>query len=148
MLVAVDTTALVSVIFGRVYQDAAGQPIRDVLTAALASPAAETRIVHAATLNKATPPPPFLAFRRGPMPTIERSIIAAYAYWYLYASPEQMYWDINTLIKPFATAYNAAVHPLIFNGAPLGQVDMLIGEERADNALHLLMTQITLTVYC
>jgi hypothetical protein len=149
MIVAVDAAQLKAVVFDRVAVDTAGQLIRDVLEAAVAEVPAVERIVDAQKLSTVRPVAPFLALRRGPIPTIERSIAAATFYWFLYDEPGHSYLDSNTMVKRFAQAYNYKSHPLIYNGSQLGEVALLIGEETTDRALGgLLVTKLTLTVYC
>lgn len=149
MLVAVDVQQIKAVVFDRLAVDSAGSAVRAALLAANSSVAAVDRIVDAAKLSTVRPAAPFLALRRGPAPTIEDSIVAATFYWFIYDDPDNTYFDSNSLVLLITRAYNYETYPLTHNSARLGRVDMLIGEETVDTKLgNLLVTKLTLTVYC
>jgi hypothetical protein len=141
-VIAIDLQELKAVVFDRMAVDAPGAPIRAML------PAGAAGIVDSLILATNRPAVPFLAIRRGPFITVERSIGSATFYWVIYDDPDNSYVDSNEMIKLIARAYNYELYPLTFNGAPLGVVDMFVGEEGRDPALLLLSTKITLTVYC
>lgn len=102
-----DLNALNVLLFNVIKQDAEGSDVRTALGAGAAA-----RIVFAFELDllepQQWPARPFLAFRDGPVPSVDRVIAEAIHRWWIYDELNEGYWRINSLIPLLSRAYAAA----------------------------------------
>lgn len=122
--------AVTRLVVARLALDDEGASVR----AALGSP---TSILHAEDLVKPYPALPLIAYRRNPVPTVERVVQIATYTWWVYDDPSKLFDRIDTLLGLIPEAY-AARRLDQATGGVIGNVAVQDpGDQRYDPQLEL-----------
>jgi hypothetical protein len=143
-----------ALVFGRIYQDAEGAEVRSRLGGGQAS------IVHATLIDQKIeadrrgptapkillPTRPFLAFRRGAVPTTQRVLSIFMGTWYIYDDPGAAYWRIDEIASLIPLAYRARKLDQS-SGGVIGGVEVGdVGPQLPDVVLGLLSSSIRVSL--
>jgi hypothetical protein len=132
---------LTATVYSRLKTDTEGASVRAAVGVGASS------VIHAGDLDAATlPPRPFVALRRGPCTPVNLSEWRAYFTWWLYDSPEQGYYRLDSLIRLVGQAYAAKDLSAPVDGAP-SWIELSAGQQGQDAKLNsLLFVPLTLVI--
>lgn len=124
--------AVTALVVGRLETDVEGQAVRARLGAGAGS------IIRAEDLGRIeVPARPLLAYRRNPVPTLERVVRILTLTWWIYDDREQGHWRIDDLLGEIPLAYEARRLDQQ-SGGVIGDVAVGdAGEQRFDATLGL-----------